>query len=249
MTIVGSADAFNGAGRAHSCYLLEAEGAQPIMVDFGATALARVKQLPRDPDQLAGILVTHLHGDHIGGIPFLLIDAMFRTRRQTPLAILGPIGTKATLDALFRVTYGPVAEYERPFELVVEELAPDQSRAWLGWFVESFPADHMDPPEQPMCLRVGAGGRRIAFSGDTSMCDGLRRALEGVDLGVVECTGLEHPVGRHCAWSDWEAELPKLSARRMLMSHLGEEVRDAASAGRLAHPLVAFAEDGLTLEI
>jgi len=246
---VGSADAFNGAGRAHSCYLLEAEGAQPIMIDFGATALARVKQLPRNPDQLAGILVTHLHGDHIGGIPFLLIDAMFRTRRQAPLHILGPVGTAAALGELMRVTYGPVADYTKPFEFVVEEMAPDQSRAWLGWSIESFPADHMDPPEQPLCLRVEAGGRRIAFSGDTSMCEGLLRALEDVDLGVVECTGLEHPIGRHCAWSDWEAELPKLSARRMLMSHLGDEVRAAAVEGRLSRPNVDFAEDGMSLEV
>ncbi|MEM1026199.1 MAG: MBL fold metallo-hydrolase [Myxococcota bacterium] len=249
VTIVGSADAFNSAGRAHSCYLLEAKGAGQVMVDFGATALSRLKQLPREPNALDGILITHLHGDHVGGIPFLLIDAMFRARRTRPLHVLGPLGTREALDAMFRVTYGPVADYDRSFDFEIEEMAPDQGRDWLGWSIESFPADHMDPPEAPLCLRLQANGRSVAFSGDTSMCDGLWRAIEGVDLAIVECTGLQHPIGRHCAWTDWEAAFPRLSARRLLMTHLGDEVRAAAAEGRISAPGVDFAEDGMVIEL
>src|SRR5438270_443475 len=65
LTIVGSADAFNAVGRSHSCYLLE--GAErPLMVDFGATALSALRRLGREPTDLGGLALTHLHGDHIG---------------------------------------------------------------------------------------------------------------------------------------------------------------------------------------
>src|SRR5438132_13048327 len=89
LTIVGSADAFNAVGRSHSCYLLE--GAErPLMVDFGATALSALRRLGREPTDLGGLALTHLHGDHIGGFPFLFIDGMYNARRSEALEVVGP---------------------------------------------------------------------------------------------------------------------------------------------------------------
>src|SRR5215510_9034637 len=95
--VIGSADAFNSSGRHHSCYVLESPGAARLMVDFGPTALAGLRQNRLPPESIDGIAFTHLHGDHIGGFPFMLIDALYNAPRRRALPILGPPRTQESL--------------------------------------------------------------------------------------------------------------------------------------------------------
>jgi len=253
LTVVGSADAFNSMGRGHSCYILEGQSLGPLMIDFGATALACLRRLGREPTELKGIVLTHLHGDHIGGLPFLIIDGMFHAVRHEPLEILGPIGTAQRIDALMRACYGDLTDRERPFELVIRELAPRQTATLGGVHIEGFAADHMDPPDQPLCLRATTpDGKKVAFSGDTAMCDGLMAAADGVDLLVAECSLLRPPCGRHCTWEQWQQVLPGLSAKRVLFTHLNTEVRQRIPELLAETPddiELSFAEDGLRCEL
>ena len=129
LTVVGSGDACNSAGRGHSCYWLDglspAADAPGVMVDFGATALMGLRRIGRAPEELGTILFTHLHGDHMGGVPYLLVDALYgEAPRRAPLEIVGPLGVRERLEALMQVTYGSLARKERGFELSWEELAP-----------------------------------------------------------------------------------------------------------------------------
>lgn len=252
LTVVGSADAFSSAGRGHSSYLLEGEGVGPLMVDFGATSLARLKQLGRSPDALAAIAITHLHGDHVGGLPFLWIDGLYLARRATPLEIVGPVGTRAKIEALLEVTY---AHAERMDWLphTIREIRPGESATVAGVTVHGFAASHMDPPDVPLCLRIVDGrGRSIAFSGDTEPCEGLLSAGDGADLLFAECTQLAPPAGRHTTWEDWRALMPKVRCKKLVLTHLGQDVRDAAPRLLAEAPPelgLAFADDGQIYEI
>ena len=67
LTVIGSADAFNSAGRGNSCYVLESADAGKVMIDFGPTALLGLRRQGIQPNELSGVVFTHLHGDHIGG--------------------------------------------------------------------------------------------------------------------------------------------------------------------------------------
>ena len=251
LTVVGSADAFNSAGRRHSCYLLDGAASQPIMIDFGATALSGLKQIGRSPLELGGIAVTHLHGDHVGGFPFLLIDGMYNLVRSEPLEVVGPIGTEAKIDELLKGFYGDLADRDRPFEMRIIEIAPGEQAPLLGATVQGFEAEHMDPPEQPLCLRITTpDGDIISFSGDTEMRAGLRSAAKGANLLVAECTAMRPPAGRHCTWQEWQTELPTIGADHVLLTHLNDEMR--AAAPNLRGPdgvKLSFAEDGLIIDV
>jgi ribonuclease BN (tRNA processing enzyme) len=252
LTVVGSSDAFNALGRLHSCYLLEESGAGAVMVDFGATALAGLRRLGREPEELDAVAITHLHGDHFGGLAFLLIDAMFNPGRSRPLDLVGPSGVGERVETLLRVCYGPLAERARPFVLRVHELRPGASAEIAGWRIAGLAADHMDPPDEPLCLRLEARGRAVAFSGDTAMCEALLATAAGASLLVAECTSLDRPAGRHCSWLDWTRAMPRLGCPRLLLSHLGREVRERAEELRRGAPPgleLEFADDGLVLEI
>ena len=254
VTVVGSADAFNAAGRGHSCYLLEADGARPVMVDFGATALFGLRRVGWRPNDVAAFVFTHLHGDHIGGFPYLVIDALFNDPRPEPLRVVGPVGTEARLMALLEATYGDAILDGRDLTLQFVEIPAGSTHGVVGFGVETFRADHMEPPDEPLCLRFTTpAGATVAFSGDTELGEGLRAAIAGVDLGVVECSGLAPPCGRHCTWEDWQAALPELDAQRLLLTHLGAAVRAAAPRLLLARPSggprIDFAEDGMIVDV
>src|SRR5919206_4363778 len=119
LTIVGCGDAFGSGGRANTCFWIEAK-ASTIALDFGATSLVALKRMSLDPNRLDGIMLSHLHGDHFGALPFLLLDAQFDSRRERPLTIVGPVGLRERLTAAQEVFF-PGSSKNRwrfPFDVV-----------------------------------------------------------------------------------------------------------------------------------
>jgi ribonuclease BN (tRNA processing enzyme) len=104
LTIVGSGDAFGSGGRFNTCFMLEAQG-RVVLMDFGASSLVALRAQGHDPNRIDAIVLSHLHGDHFGGVPFLLLDAQFLSRRTHPLVIAGPPGTRERIDAAMEVRW------------------------------------------------------------------------------------------------------------------------------------------------
>ena len=216
VTALGSADAFFSAGRGHTSWLVEDAGGA-FAVDFGATALQSLKKLKFDPDRLQAVHFTHLHGDHIGGWPFLLVDAVYRSKRTAPLIASGPPGTRERLHALWSACYRGAAEEPLPFPLDVQEMEPGSAQALAGREVRAFAAKHMTPPDVALSLRIG----EVAFTGDTGEIEPA--LIDGAKLLCAECTYLSGDSDRHLSWERiWKMKLP-----RVMLGHAGEEVRQA----------------------
>ena len=108
-TGVGCGDAGGSDGRCHTCFRLDA-GESVLAVDFGAAAIVGWHKLGFSTNDIDAVVITHLHGDHFGGVPFLLLNAEFEANRTRPLAILGPPGIRRAIDAALDVFYPGVRE-------------------------------------------------------------------------------------------------------------------------------------------
>jgi len=216
ITALGSGDAFCSSGRGHTCWLVD-DVRGSFAVDFGATALLALKRLGRDPGDIGAIHFTHLHGDHIGGWPFFLVDSVYRARRVTPLVVSGPAGTGARLQALWAACYSSAAEQPLPFALEVRELNPGDRAMLAGRQVTAWRARHMSPPQVALSLRIG----NLAFTGDTaSIPDGL---CDGAQVLCAECTLAGESSDQHLGWKTLRANLPPVP--RILLGHLGSDAR------------------------
>src|SRR5215468_8363289 len=98
LTVVGCGDAFGSGGRLQTCYCVETRGSR-FIIDCGATTLIGFSRLGIDPNGIATIFISHLHGDHFAGLVWWLVHAQHVGKRTAALTIAGPPGVEARLAA------------------------------------------------------------------------------------------------------------------------------------------------------
>lgn len=243
ITFAGSGDAFGSGGRYQACIHLRAgDGANPVLLDCGATSLSALRRLGLDSGEIAAVFVSHLHGDHFGGLPFLILDGQFGHRLK-PLAVAGPPGTARRLTEAMECLFPGSSAVSRRFRLDVTELRPGTAGTVAGVQVTGWEVDH--PSGAPaLALRLGLGGRVIAYTGDTAWTDVLLSVADGADLLIAEAYRMDKHVPYHLRHADLAARRHLLASARIVLTHMGPDVLD-----RPDEVLFETARDGLVLEI
>jgi len=219
VTVLGSGSARPSARRSSAGYLVEWSGGQ-VLLDASAGTLQRALKAGLDPARLRAVVLSHFHVDHTGDLPALL----WHREEGDVLTVAGPPGTHAFVEAV-RAGF-PEDWLQKPRVAGFDELARAESIA-----VTSFPAEHSD---EAVCLRLELDGATLAYSGDTADGPGVRAALRGADLALLECTG--HRDG-HCDADDCAAICDDAQPARVLLTHIEDEPKTE----------LPVAEDGLVL--
>ena len=242
VTILGSGDAFGSGGRLHSAYMVEAPGTT-FLVDCGPSVLQAMKRVGRNPDALDFVLLSHLHGDHFGGVPFLFMEYLYEARRSRPFAVYGPPDTERRVRALFRALYEKPAHEALPFPVTFHELVPEREATIGGARVLPFVVPHVSDL-LAFGYRIGVAGRTILYSGDSRWTEDFVARSRDVDLFVCECSTYETRMEIHVSYPEIAARAAQLGCRRLVLSHLGRE-----PLGRRGEITLECAEDGLTLDL
>jgi ribonuclease BN (tRNA processing enzyme) len=219
---VGSGDSFGSGGRFQTCIVVDGPGSR-FAIDFGASSLIALAQQGIDPNSLDAIVLTHLHGDHCGGVPFLLVDAMLASRRARPLTIAGPRDLVRRMGEIREALFPGSHVMAPTFPLAWIEMEPGRPHRVLDLVVTPEPARHT-AETNPTAVRVEVGGKVIAYSGDTEWTEDVARAARGADLFIAECYFYDKPVRWHLNYPAIAARRGALGARRVILTHMSREM-------------------------
>lgn len=171
--------------------LVEA-GKEKLIVDVGRGAMQRLFQLGVSYADITGVLLTHLHSDHIVGLPDLWLTGWIISRRGTPLELWGPTGTRklATgLESAFSFDLDiRVRDDKVPAEggrIVAHDIGEGVVFDRGGVKVTAFLVDH-GLVRPALGYRVDAGGHSVVLSGDTRYSPNLISHAQGTDLLIHE---------------------------------------------------------------
>jgi len=245
LTVIGSGDAFGSGGRFNTCFLIEAQN-KKLLLDFGASSLVALKSRQIDPGAIDGIFLSHLHGDHFGGLPFLLLDSQYLNRRKRPLAICGPPGTRERLNAALEVFFPNSSKTKWRFQLSVSEITPDVPDEFLGLAVVTTEVVHFSGAPST-AVRLSDGRKTLVYSGDTQWTDALPKIADGADLFITECYDYDRDLSGHMNWAMLKSKLPEFKARKIMLTHMNPSMLAKQAEARGAGVLVA--EDGLKMDV
>ena len=234
---LGSGDAFGSGGRLQACLYVQSDEAR-FLIDCGASSLIAMKRFGVDPGLIDIILISHLHGDHFGGLPFLILDAQLITRRTRPLLVAGPPGLAARTREAMEVLFPGSSRTEQKFAIDFVEL-PDRTETTIGPLtVTPYEVVHASGAP-PYALRVSCGGKVIAYSGDTEWTDALTEAARAADLFVCEAYFFDKRVKFHLDYRTLMDQWERLGCRRLILTHLSDDM-----LRRLDSLDAEWAEDG-----
>jgi ribonuclease BN (tRNA processing enzyme) len=240
LQFVGSGDAFGNGGRFQTCLYLSGDE-ESMLIDCGASSLTALKAASIEPNEIAFVLLTHLHGDHFGGLPFLILDGQFR-RRDRALTIAGPRGTRERTEAAMDVMFPGSASARRRFTVDFLELDESTPTAVGPALVQSFPVEQ---PDTPACaLRIEYAGRVLAYTGDTAWNDTLIELARGADLLIAESYFFEREVPFHLDHATLLAHRAEIDCPRIVLTHMSPDMLD-----RQPEAQFECAHDGLIIEV
>lgn len=239
LTFIGSGDAFGNGGRFQTCFLLEQPGIDSVLIDCGATSLTALKAAGKEPNDVTAVALTHLHGDHFGGIPFLVLDGQFR-RRERDLTIAGPGGTRQRVEQAMELMFPGSLGARRRFDVRYVEYE-DETRIGAA----NVTAIPVEQPDTPACaLRVEYGGVVIAYSGDTAWTDDLIALARGADLFIAEAYFFDREVPYHLDYATVRANAARLEAKRIVLTHMSPDMLARAEEAEFE-----TAHDGMVIEL
>lgn len=176
--------------------LVEAGGTR-LLFDAGRGSLQRLRQLANGSCDI--LFLTHLHSDHVVGIPDLWLTGWLTEGRTVPLRVFGPEGTAAMMNHIrqafsFDVGYR-ISDDRRPgkgSELAVREIKQGVVLEENGVKVTAFDVDHA-PIKPAFGFRIDYAGHSVILSGDTRLSENLITFAKGADLIVHEVAGRRDP--------------------------------------------------------
>jgi ribonuclease BN (tRNA processing enzyme) len=239
---LGSGDAFGSGGRFQTCIFVDSSEIG-FLLDCGASSLIAMKQFGVSPSDVDAILITHLHGDHFGGIPFFILDSQLISRRNNPLLIAGPPGLEERVHRSMEVLFPGSTQIKQRFQIQIAEL-PEGVPTRLGVLLVTPERVVHASGAPPYALRVEVAGKTLAYSGDTEWTDSLIKAASGADLFICEAYVYNKKMKFHLDYQTLMNRRKELGCKRIVLTHMSKDM-----LGRLDSLDVEYAEDGKVIAL
>lgn len=235
VTFVGVGEAFDETLPNTSLFVAEManETRHTVLLDCGFTAAAAFFACPSlaEADRERGpeaLWISHFHGDHCFGLPYLLARFM-EAGRTTPLAIYGGEGLTAKVATILDLAY-PNLKEKLPFAFTTTAVRAGETFPLAGFSARAAATGHGAPC---LALRLETRSGALYYSGDGAPTEACRDMAVGCALVVHEAYGLEAGISGHGSVADaldmagaaWARALAITHVRRELRRDRGEDIR------------------------
>ena len=168
-----------------------------ILVESSPSVLPNLRLAGKRLDDVDVIFISHFHADHTFGWPFLLFTAL-RDRRPSDLWVVGPPGIGAFLENMLKAG---------------------------GVKFRAVRVDH-DPVLDCYGYLIEVNGKTIGYSGDTTLCPGLREIASNADALVMECNAHTDRSPVHLTFSDVGVIREEFPDLPLVITHRAHDVDD-----------------------
>lgn len=246
LRFLGCGDAFGSGGRFNTCFLVEDSGTR-FLIDCGASSMIAMRKFDVDPNSIDAVLITHLHGDHFGGLVFMLMDAQLMSKRTRPLVIVGPKTLAKRLSDTMECLFPGSTGMTWRFELTIDEFVDGVD--WIRGPIVALPfrVKHFCGA-QPFALRVTCGGKIVTYTGDTEWVDALVPAARDADVFIAESYFRDKQMKFHLDFKTLMAHLDEMHPKHLVLTHMSNDMLDAMPDLPTGIPVTA-AEDGLEIAV
>lgn len=219
LTFLGTGNAFAPHGLCWNGFLVNGKH----LFEAPPQALQSLNRLRIDPNGIETVVLSHQHGDHFLGLPFLLIywKEFGRTR---PVRIVAPLGTRTALEQVCNLAYPKATD--APYGIEWCEAEAGESIECGGLELEPVAVNHDPKLERCLGYHARIDGRRFGYTGDSAMCDGVLDLAQRAEVMVSECASRNLQLPVHMNLVD---DMPRVRAAmqptaQLILTHLGPRV-------------------------
>jgi ribonuclease BN (tRNA processing enzyme) len=194
LLFLGTGNAFAMAHRYWGSILVD----DRILLDASPIIVPHLKELEKDLTKIEYIFLTHFHGDHFLGLPFLLLDYGYLQAPQHPLVIVGPSGVKDKVQELTEISFpGLLAKLESKLEINYLEIIKPGNYTTDDRKLK-FSAEQMSHgSSNAFGYKISINGKIVSYTGDTDLCQGVLNLAAGSDIIIIELSNPNQDVPGH----------------------------------------------------
>lgn len=181
LAFIGSGNAFAVGGMCWNGFVAN----ERYLFDAPPQALMSLNRMGIDPNALEAVIISHHHGDHLLGLPFLLLHWKY-LGRTAPVTIVAPPETEAVIREVSRRTYPTL--FDTDVEVTWVEARPGDLIRVGGLELEPVEVVHDEKLNLNLGFAARLGGRSFAYTGDSKLCDGVLDLARNTEVLVSECT-------------------------------------------------------------
>ncbi|HEX6030690.1 MAG TPA: MBL fold metallo-hydrolase [Tepidiformaceae bacterium] len=237
LTFIGTGNAFAPGGSCYNGFLVNGR----FLFEAPPSAMPSLNKLGLDANELEAVIISHHHGDHFLGLPFLLLHWKYMGRTR-PIRIIGPPGTSALAQDIGLKVYPGLLDIAYEIEWI--EATPGQSiEAGSGLVIEPVAVEHDQRLDWSLGYLCRLNGRSFGYTGDSRICDGVLDLARRSDVLVSECASVDETIDVHMNLRD---DIPVVRAvmrpeSQLILTHLGPGVEpDGLKNTAVAHDLQSF---------
>ncbi len=245
LIFLGTGNAFGHGGRRHSSYAISTLINQKksfLLIDCGPSTLPALHENNVDPKSIDYIYLSHLHPDHWLGLPLLVLDNKWITKRNDPIQLICPQGTEDLVTKTCELLYSrdeadAVTDTYHFIEIGNQTTKKIDDRL----SVETLPAIHGGNGRMGI---LTFNGESIGYSGDSAFFEPSFLRLINCKIAIHEASSFNQPIPNHTTLSEILHYKTQIRGQ-LFLTHVDVTVTENS---QIIEPPIFLAEDNMRIQ-